>query len=140
MPEEDIAVPGVGRRLLIFIVTLFMGTWPTACQLQNNQNPPADGLPPPKQLKILQRTVCRLQSDQKSTGEPSADSKTAKILRQTVCRLQNDPKSPADRLPAHHAIDPIGHAVIERIGKYAFGFVAINLRKMCSFLKRSVYL
>lgn len=100
MPEEDIAVPGVGRRLLIFIVTLFMGTWPTACQLQNNQ---------------------------KSTGRRPAGFKTIQ-------------KSPADRLPAHHAIDPIGHAVIERIGKYAFGFVAINLRKMCSFLKRSVYL
>lgn len=85
---------------MIFIVTLFMGTWPTACQLQNNQ---------------------------KSTGRPSAGFKTIQ-------------KSPADRLPAHHAIDPIGHAVIERIGKYAFGFVAINLRKMCSFLKRSVYL
>ncbi|WP_368322939.1 hypothetical protein, partial [Parabacteroides distasonis] len=51
------------------------------------KNPPADGLPPPKQLKILQRTVCRLQSDQKSTGEPSADSKTAK-------------NPSADRLPA----------------------------------------
>ena len=75
MPEEDIAIPGVGRRLLIFIVTLLL----------------------------------------------------------LYC-------NPHCSVTAHHAIDPIGHAVIERIGKYAFGFVAINLRKMCSFLKRSVYL
>lgn len=26
MPEEDIAIPGVGRRLLIFIVTLLLCT------------------------------------------------------------------------------------------------------------------
>ena len=73
MPEEDIAVPGVGRRLLIFIVTL-----------------------------LLLYAGC------------SSAARASQYYCNTGCS--------------------------EYLISYAFGYVAINLGKMCSFLKRSAYL
>lgn len=83
MPEEDIAVPGVGRRLLIFIVTLLLLYCNPHCSVTARRLPVA--------LHVRRSTT-------------------------------------AIRVASEYLIS------------YAFGYVAINLGKMCSFLKRSAYL
>ena len=82
MPEEDIAVPGVGRRLLIFIVTLLL----LYCT----------------RIAVLLHAGC------------SSAARASQYYCNTGCS--------------------------EYLISYAFGYVAINLGKMCSFLKRSAYL
>lgn len=83
MPEEDIAVPGVGRRLLIFIVTLLL-------------------------------LYCNPHCSVTARRVGSSAARASQYYCNTGCS--------------------------EYLISYAFGYVAINLGKMCSFLKRSAYL